>query len=196
MQEDARATRRRGAALETAIVQAAIDEINECGFAAMTMDRVASRARTNKNAIYRRWPDRIALGVAAYRQMATAVPAPETGALRTDVLEMLRGANLHWSSPLGAVLRDLVAAAGGASPLLSDLARESSEALAADWLAVLERAVARGEISANALHPRVATVAIALLRNEFIVNGARTAPDEVLVDIVDQVYLPLVRARR
>ena len=32
------------------------------------MDRVARRARTNKNAIYRRWPSRAALAVAAYRR--------------------------------------------------------------------------------------------------------------------------------
>src|SRR5947207_2358948 len=55
--------------------------------------------------------------------------------------------------------------------------------------------VARGEALPEALHPRVATVAIALLRNEYVTRGHPTVPDGVLVEIVDQVYLPLVRGR-
>ena len=50
--------RRRGAALEEAVLRAAIDELLAVGYARLTMDRVAERAGTNKNAIYRRWPSR------------------------------------------------------------------------------------------------------------------------------------------
>jgi AcrR family transcriptional regulator len=188
-------TRRRGAALEEAILRAAVDELTESGYAGLTMDKVAARAGTNKNAIYRRWPNRLALGIAAYRQLARTVPPPDTGSLRGDVLEWLRQANRHWSSPLGAVLGELISAAGGASELLAQLQERSSDAAAAPWLTILGRAVARGEASPEALHPRVATVAIVLLRNEFVVRGVPTAPDEVLVEIVDEVYLPLVRRR-
>ncbi|MFG2004095.1 TetR/AcrR family transcriptional regulator [Spirillospora sp. NPDC048911] len=190
-----RQTRRRGAVLEEAILNAAIDELTESGYAGLTMDKVAIRAGTNKNAIYRRWPNRLALGIAAYRRLATSVQPPDTGTLRGDVLELLRGANHHWSSPLGAILRELLAAAGGASELLAPLQEKSGEAAAAPWLTVLGRAVARGEAAPEALHPRVATVAVVLLRNEFVVRGVPTAPDDVLIEIVDEVYLPLVRRR-
>ncbi|MQA08142.1 MAG: TetR family transcriptional regulator [Pseudonocardiaceae bacterium] len=188
-------TRRRGAALEEAILRAAVDELTESGYAGLTMDRVAKRAGTNKNAIYRRWPNRLALGIAAYRQLTTSVQPPDTGDLRDDVLELLRRANRHWSSPLGATLRELLSAAGGASELLAQLPEQSTDTVAATWLTILGRAVARGEASPEALHPRVATVAIVLLRNEFVVRGVPTAPDSVLVEIVDEVYLPLVRQR-
>ncbi|WP_106401035.1 TetR/AcrR family transcriptional regulator [Actinocorallia populi] len=188
-------SRRRGAALEEAILRAAAEELTESGYAGLTMDRVARRAGTNKNAIYRRWPDRLALGAAAYRRLTTAVRPPDTGVLREDALELLRMANRHWSSPLGGILRELIAAAGGASEMLSQFPEQSADTVAATWLTVLGRAVARGEASPEALHPRVATVAIVLLRNEFVVRGVPTAPDEVLVEIVDEVYLPLVRRR-
>lgn len=188
-------TRRRGAVLEEAILDAAVEELSESGFAGLTMDRVAERARTNKNAIYRRWPNRLALGIAAYRRLAKNVQPPDTGDLRDDVLEQLRRANRHWSSPLGSILRDLIAAAGGASELMAQLPDQSADAVASSWLTILGRAVARGEAAPEALHPRVATVAIVLLRNEFVVRGVPTAPDEVLVEIVDEVYLPLVRRR-
>src|SRR5258708_32203282 len=104
--------RRRGAVLEQAILGAAIDELTTSGYAGMTMDRVARRAGTNKNTIYRRWPNRAALGIAAYRQLAVAtMQLPDTGELRGDVLEMMRSANRRWSSPIGGTLRALPAGA-------------------------------------------------------------------------------------
>ena len=60
---------------------------------------------------------------------------------------------------------------------------------------MLGRAVARGEATPEALHPRVATAPFALLRNEFVTRGVATVPDEILVEIVDEVFLPLVRGR-
>ncbi|MGP3916730.1 hypothetical protein [Nonomuraea sp. 10N515B] len=40
----------------------------------------------------------------------------------------------------------------------------------------------------------MATVAVDLLRNEYALNGVTTVPDSILAEIVDQVFLPLVRA--
>src|SRR6516225_6106093 len=94
--------RRRGAELEDAILRAAVEELIESGYAGLTMDRVARRAGTNKNTIYRRWPNRAALGIAAYRQLAAAaVPSPDTGELRGDALELMRRTNRSWSSATG-----------------------------------------------------------------------------------------------
>ena len=190
--------RRHGAELEDAILRAAAEELTESGYAGLTMDRVAHRAGTNKNTIYRRWPSRAALGIAAYRQLAvtTTAPSPDTGELRGDALELLRRANRNWSSPTGGILRALLAGARDDPELLAQIQELSADAGSAPWLAILARAVARGEAPADALHLRVATVAVVLLRNEFIARGYPTVPDEVLVEIVDEVYLPLIRGRR
>ena len=190
-------TRRRGEELERAILHAAAEELREVGYAGMTMDRVAARAGTNKNAIYRRWPHRAALGIAAYRHLTDAViPNPDTGTLRGDALEMLRRANETWSSPYGAILRGLLAAAAD-DPKLLTLMRERSGAATMDriWLAMLDRAAARGEAPAAAVHPRVATTPLMLLRAEYAMRGIPSVPDEIVVEIVDEVFLPLVRGR-
>lgn len=189
--------RRRGAELEQAILRAAAAELTESGYEGLTMERVARRAGTNKNAIYRRWPSRAALGIAAYRQMASdiSVGVPDTGSLRDDALEMLRRANSTWSSPLGSILRALLAGAGDDPELLAQIHENSADAQSEAWLEILVRAVARGEAPRSALHPRVATVAVALLRNEYVVRGYPAVPDEVLAEIVDEVYLPLIRGR-
>jgi AcrR family transcriptional regulator len=189
-------TRRRGADLEQAVLRAAIAELLERGYAGLTMDRVAERAGTNKNAIYRRWPSRAALAVAAYRHMAQGdEPLPDTGVLRDDVLELLRRANRAWSSPEGSVQRSVLAGVADDPQLLALIQERSNDAGSALWLTVLGRAVARGEARPEALHPRVATVAVVLLRNEYVTRGIPTAPDHVLVEIVDEVYVPLVRGR-
>lgn len=189
--------RRRGAELEQAILRAAADELTASGYAGMTMDNVAQRAGTNKNAIYRRWPQRAALGIAAYRYLADArTPTPDTGSLRGDALELLRRANATWSSPRGAILRDLLAAAAD-EPALLELLREQAGggAMNAAWFALLSRAVARGEAPPEAVQPRVASLPMMLLRGEYALRGVPAVPDEVLVEIVDEIFLPLVRGR-
>jgi AcrR family transcriptional regulator len=189
-------SRRRGAALEQAILRAAMDELVENGYAGMTMERVAQRAGTNKNAIYRRWPTRAALAIAAYRQfVATNSQIPDTGSLRGDALEMLRRANSMFSSPIGGILRALLAGARDDPQLLAQLQERTGDAGSAAWLTILARAVSRGEVRPEALHPRVATVAVVLLRDEFITRGYPSVPDSVLVEIIDEVYLPLLRGR-
>jgi AcrR family transcriptional regulator len=190
-------TRRRGAVLEQAILQAAAEELRESGYAGMTMEKVARRAATNKNTLYRRWPHRAALGVAAYRHLAEAqMSVPDTGTLRGDALELLRRANATWSSPKGAILRDLLAAAGD-DPQLLDLLREQAGGSTMDtaWLTLLSRAVARGEAPPEAVHPRVASLPMTLLRGEYALRGIPAVPDTVLTEIVDELFLPLVRGR-
>ena len=80
---------------------------------------------------------------------------------------------------------------------LLDLMREQTgaETMNRVWLTMLERAVARGEAPRTAAHPRVATVPVMLLRAEYAMRGIPSVPDEVLIEIVDEVFLPLVRGR-
>lgn len=194
---DAVRPRRRGAVLERAILRAAAEELAECGYVGFTMDRIAARAGTNKNTIYRRWPDRAALAVAAYREMLPAGPdlVPDTGGLRSDAMAMLHRANARMTSPAGRVLRALLAGIQDDPDRLRELREHVIHAGDAAWLRVLARAVARGEARPEALTPRIATVAVDLLRNEYSVNGVGTIPDAVLVEIIDDIYLPLVQVR-
>jgi AcrR family transcriptional regulator len=183
--------------LQQAVLQAAIDELLEVGYTRLTMDRVAERAGTNKPAIYRRWPSRAALAVAAYRQMAAGdLPLPDTGTLRGDALELLRRANRAWASPVGRVQRSLLAGVANDPELLALIQERANDAGSSVWLTVLGRAVARGEARPEAVHPRIATVAVVLLRNEYVTRGISTAPDHVLVEIVDEVFIPLVSRGR
>lgn len=192
--ERPRATRRRGATLDQAILTAAAEELAEVGYARLTMDSVAARAGTSKTVIYRRWPSRAALSVAAYRQMVqdTASEAPDNGDLRADAMDLLVRVNARMSSPSGHVLRELLSGLQDDVDRIREVRDQLVSASVGPWLTVLARAVARGEADPASLTPRVATVAVDLLRNEYAIHGAVELPRGVLDEIIDQVYLPLV----
>ncbi|MFD4034698.1 TetR-like C-terminal domain-containing protein [Streptomyces sp. NPDC058637] len=103
----------------------------------------------------------------------------------------MRRANSTWSSPYGEILRGLIAAAGSAQDCWPNWAIPRPAA----WLTVLGRAVARGEAAPEAPHPRVASAPVALLRNECMTRGVPVVPDAALVEVVNEVFLPLVRGR-
>jgi AcrR family transcriptional regulator len=184
--------------LEQTILRAAADELTESGYGGLTMDRVAQRAGTNKNAIYRRWPNRAALGVAAYKLLVESrLGPPDTGDLRTDVLTVLRQMNADVGTPKADIIRGLLAATAEDPDLLPQLLELVGDGGASMWLTILQRAVDRGQATPESLHPRVATVAVTLLRNEYASRGLHPVDDDVLVEIVDRVYLPLtVRSTR
>src|ERR1700744_4599906 len=83
--------RRRGQELESALLEAAWDELVEVGFAALTMESIAARAHTGIAVLYRRWPNKGELVLAAIAHFGRAHPVeiPDTGTLRGDLLALL-----------------------------------------------------------------------------------------------------------
>jgi AcrR family transcriptional regulator len=184
--------RRRGEELENAILMATLEELTDVGYSALTMERVATRARTSKAVLYRRWSGRAELVMDAVKRHGISdVVVPDTGVLRTDVISLLRQVSAKMGSTLGDTLRGLLAELA-CDPDFVRLIREGVHSGGPPSLhVVLERAVARGEVEPWILDSRRATVATDLLRDQFLLFGAPVA-DEVITDIVDDVYLPLV----
>jgi AcrR family transcriptional regulator len=75
--------RRRGQELESALLEAAWDELVEFGFANLTMESVAARARTGIAVLYRRWANKDQLVLAAIEHYGAAHPVemPDSSAL-------------------------------------------------------------------------------------------------------------------
>jgi hypothetical protein len=95
----------------------------------------------------------------------------------------------YWDQLAGARwrLEDLLSGARDDPRLLAQIQEQASDAGSRMWLTILGRAVAGGEAAPEALHPRVAIVAVVLLRNEYVTRGVPTVPDSVIVEIVDEV---------
>ena len=74
-------------AIDEQILSATQDLLIEEGFERLTMDEVARRCGASKATIYRRWPGKIALVVAASAVLLRPPPVPDTGSLREDLLD-------------------------------------------------------------------------------------------------------------
>ena len=186
--------RRRGAALEGAVLEAAWGEIAEHGYAAFTVDSVAARAGTSKAVLYRRWASRAELAQAAITHCLQRDPMtdPETGSLRGDVIAFLRQANerrVGIGAQLIARLGEIQEATGTTIADLRDAAALGHEEVMAQ---ILGRAVERGEVDAERITERITRLPADLFRLELLMTS-RPVADAVLVEIVDTIFLPLLR---
>jgi AcrR family transcriptional regulator len=185
-------TRRRGATLENALLDAAWAELEAKGYQAMTMEAVADRAGTSRAVLYRRWPKRAELAIAAIRRHRPMLSGevPDTGTLRGDVVALLT----RMSDLLGAtgpetlygLLGDYLSDAELFDRMRSDLLYIGAGVMTT----ILDRAAERGEARSD-VGTRVATLPTDLFRNELLTS--RIPPSEdVIAQIVDEVFLPLV----
>lgn len=195
--------RRRGEVLEDAILHAALTELSENGFEKLTMENVADRAETNKAVLYRRWPNKSELVIAALRKFAPPLPreVPDSGDLRTDLYTYLRKLMSTFRIIGGAAtIRGLMSTQFSATMLASlasipqVIRSRPEDKLVADVAKILKNAEARGEVKMERLSPRIISLPLDLLRYELI-SRQEPVSDEVVAEIVDEIFLPLVRMR-
>ena len=186
--------RRRGAALEGAIFEATLADLEAVGYARLTMDGVARRARTGKTSLYLRWPGKADLVAAAIEHaVADQSGPPDTGTIRGDLLAAVAAVAARLEGAFGEAVRGL-AVETLADPERTRRARESVIGWADRRVAtVLDRAVRRGEIAAATVSPWAIRLAPVLVTHEYLTYGA-PIPEAALAAIVDQVVLPVVGA--
>jgi AcrR family transcriptional regulator len=190
-------SRRRGQALEDALLDAAWDELVAIGYSRFTIEGVAARAGTSRPVIYRRWPTRSELAIAAVRHHGRTEPVavPDTGSVRDDLVELLRGASAsrHELAALFSVQMGEYFSETGTTPaeLRAEFLGDKRQPFGIEQ--VLHRGVTRGEIDPDKLTPRIASLPTDLLRHELLMT-LRPVPEETITEIVDGIFLPLVRA--
>lgn len=94
------------------ILEAALQLLEELGFASATTDAIAERAGASKATIYRWWPDKAAVLMEALRGTVTQDnPFPDTGNLRQDIRLQLENFISLLSGQRGRILKAFIAAA-------------------------------------------------------------------------------------
>jgi len=182
--------RRRGQELENALLEAAYAELIEGGLAAFTLEGVASRARTSRPVLYRRWPTREQLVLAAIRHHddQNRPPVPDTGTLRGDLIALLWAVNQRRMQITVPVLTQLSAETGRT---LTELRRDLIGDRATLDSVIIQRAIDRGEIDPGRIKPRIAALPFDLFRNEVLMTQANV-PVEVIEEIIDSIVLPMM----
>jgi AcrR family transcriptional regulator len=175
------------------ILQAAIEELQSVGYDRTTMDAVAERAGASKATLYRHWPNKAVLIVAAIRYMKglDTAPLPDTGDLRTDLMTLLKGATEHSGHEQLCVMQGMVSACGADPELARAFYEQIIEAKRAGAIEILRRAQGRGEVSeATDIHFLVDAAPAMLIFRHLLTP--EPVDEQYLTRLVDDVWLPLL----
>jgi AcrR family transcriptional regulator len=133
-----------------AILDAVLKLLEDEGYGALTIEGVARQAGVGKQTIYRWWKCRAELVLEAYaNHTSSKIPLPDKGSLRADLEAFLTAGCKRLTDISGPIMRGLMADAvldeEFREVLLSAFLRKRQDA----FKALLERGVARGELSAD-----------------------------------------------
>lgn len=140
---------RRSTESAEAILAAAEELLRETGYGGFSIEAVAKRARAGKPTIYRWWPSKAALLIEVYQRQKRDVVFPDAGPLEDDLLAFLKSLFAQWrDTPTGAIFRSIVAEAQSNADAAEALSAYAAERRAHTGK-IIERAIARGEISSS-----------------------------------------------
>jgi AcrR family transcriptional regulator len=163
--------------------------LQEHGYDRLTVDEVASAARASKATVYRRWPSKAELVLAAFIEgvRQVAVP-PDTGTLRGDLLR-LGEVCCQETRQLASTIRGVLVEVSRNPALNEVMQRQFIEQRKALIRHVLQQAVARGEIDAAAITDELWDLLPGYLIFRSIMPGRPPTRRTVQV-LVDEVVMP------
>jgi AcrR family transcriptional regulator len=170
--------------------------LEEHGYDGLAVEAVAIKAKASKATMYRRWPTKAELVLAAFIEgvCAMAIP-PRTGSLRSDLLEIGAGVCEHASQHAGtvrAVLTEMSRNAVLSTAFQDEFIHHRRQLMAG----VLAEAVNRGEIDAEVISDDIWDVLPGYLVFRILIPG-RLPTTETVRELVDDVLMPsLTRTRR
>jgi AcrR family transcriptional regulator len=175
---------------EKQLLAVTLQVLSETGYDKLTVDQVVARAHASKTTVYRRWPSKADLVVAAFahRTRGEFGTPPDTGTLRGDLLalaEMIARAADEYGRVIAGIL-----AAGERSPQLRELlAKDLYYERRGQVLGVLHRAATRGEIAQEAISDDLWDVLPAYILFRTLLDE-RPVPPTTLRALIDDVLLP------
>jgi len=135
---------------DSRITQAAAELLLERGFDKTTVDDVAGLAGVGKATVYRRWPSKEDLAVAAMETLySVEIPEADTGSIAGDLAASYRSVLTFVNSPQGAAFLRMSIAESVRDERIAALYRASTERREAESRRTFERAIARGEVRPN-----------------------------------------------
>ncbi|MEU7579990.1 TetR/AcrR family transcriptional regulator [Streptomyces sp. NPDC041068] len=132
------------------MLEAAVTELTEVGYAAMTVEGVAKRAGVHKTTIYRNWKDSDSLVADAIAgHFAEDIPVPDTGAVESDLHELARMLIATMTTRAGQALLATVLSDAVRIPRLAEVKNAVFVDRFRRTAVVVTRAVERGELPAD-----------------------------------------------
>jgi AcrR family transcriptional regulator len=188
--------RRRGAVLERAILDAALEQLSTVGWKGLTMEGVAAGAQTGKAAVYRRWPSKEDLVVDALKAgLPPLEEAPDRGSVRADLLVLCRRAREAMFSRSGSAFSAVIHECDPAQA--ERLYGVVFEGVVVPTLELLEqiisRGIERGEVRSDAKNSYVCDAIPAMMMYRTKVCSSEWS-DQDIEEMIDQLMVPLLRS--
>ena len=174
---------------EGELLAVTLELLQEHGYDRLTVDAVATTARASKATIYRRWPTKAELVLAAFVEGTRQVAVdPDTGSLRDDLLKLGESICAHVSTHASTIRAVLVEVSRSAEldAIMQEQFLDRRKALMTH---VFERAVNRGEIDASAITEDLWDVLPGYLIYRSVLTG-RAPSRRTIQDLVDNLLIP------
>ncbi|ORW01059.1 TetR family transcriptional regulator [Mycobacterium kyorinense] len=174
---------------ETELLAVTLQLLQEHGYDRLTVDAVAATARASKATVYRRWPSKAELVLAAFIEgvRQVAVP-PETGTLRGDLLRLGEVICQEVGQNAGTIRAVLVEVSR--NPALNEVMQHQFiEQRKALMRHVLREAVDRGEIQEAAISDELWDLLPGYLIFRSVLP-TRPPTAETVQTLVDDVIIP------
>jgi AcrR family transcriptional regulator len=180
---------------EIELLAVTLQLLQEHGYDRLTVDAVAAAAHASKATVYRRWPSKAELVLAAFIEGCRQVAVhPETGTLRGDLLQLghvIRQQAYQQAGTMRAVLVEL-----SRHPALHDAFQQQfldqRKALIQE---VLRDAARRGEIDAAAISDELWDLLPGYLIFRSIMPN-RPPTEDTVEALVDEVIIPSLTRHR
>ena len=182
VEEARRPGRPRSVEVDASILEAATELFTEVGYDGLCVEGVAARAGVSKATIYRRYPGKVELVIAAAEALGRSVkgPTPDTGSVRGDLRALGRSyRRLLEHSAVGRAIPAMIVARHR-DPELADAHRAFCTDRRVEAAAVVHRGIARGELRSDADVELVVDLVAGPLFYRILVNG--DPPDDTYVD--------------
>ena len=178
---------------EREIFGATLDLVAEHGYDRLTMDAIAAASRAGKATLYRRWPSKAELVVAAVHDLKSrAAPAPaDTGSLRGDLLSGVCSEMGLDDPHQMAVMSGLSTAIHSDPELRRAFVNGFLTPRRKDLERVFRRAVDRGELPPDVDVALLATVLPAVVTFHTTFATEQAADPDFMTRVVDEVVLPM-----
>ena len=174
---------------EAELLAVTLELLQEHGYDRLSLEAVATTARASKATLYRRWPTKAELVLAAFVEGTRQVAVdPDTGTLRDDLLRLGEQICAHVSTHASTIRAVLVETSRSAelAAMMQEQFLDQRKALMAH---VLARAVHRGEIEASAITEDLWDVLPGYLIYRSVLTG-RAPSRSTIEDVVDNLLMP------
>lgn len=141
--------RPRNIETQKAILSASYELLLESGFKAVTVDKIADRAKVSKATIYKWWPNKAAVVMDGFLSAAARLPVPDTGSALTDILTHATSLGSFLISREGTIITELVGEGQFDSKLAEEYRARYFHPRRLQAKQLLEKGIKRGELKEN-----------------------------------------------